>query len=239
MNTYPTIKLHLAALALLSSFILHPSSLPGQGSLTPPGAPAPTMKSLAQIEPRFAITNTGAVTITSAGSYYLTTNITVSTGDAITINPNGVTLDLNGWTISSTAQGWKVHDLIGSVSEGFSPYVGAYAAALGGYEGVTDYLTQTITIPAQGQLSYWWKMGTYENLPHSDHLVVNLNHPDGSLVASLANHDDADIEGVWQQDIIDLSAYAGDSYQIQFYVYNDNYYFTWFNIDEVHACGSL
>jgi hypothetical protein len=151
----------------------------------------------------------------------------------------GFEQDDYGWSISSTAQGPKIHDLIGSVSEGFSPYVGAYAAALGGYEGVTDYLTQTITIPSHGQLSYWWKMGTYENLPHSDHLVVNLNQPDGSLVASLANHDDADIEGVWQQDIIDLSAYAGGSYQIQFYVYNDNYYFTWFNIDEVHACGSL
>ena len=42
--------LKLAALALLSSFILHPSSLRAQGTLTPPGAPATTMKSLAQLE---------------------------------------------------------------------------------------------------------------------------------------------------------------------------------------------
>ena len=28
-----------------------------QGPLTPPGAPAPTMKTLAQVEPRIAITN--------------------------------------------------------------------------------------------------------------------------------------------------------------------------------------
>jgi hypothetical protein len=33
----------------------------------------------------------------------LTTNLTVSSGDAITIATNGVTLDLNGWTIKSTA----------------------------------------------------------------------------------------------------------------------------------------
>jgi hypothetical protein len=102
MNTHPRIRLHLAALTLLSSFILHPSSLPGQGSLSPPGAPAPTMKSLAQVEPRIAITNAGAVTISASGSYYLTTNITVSSGDGIAITANGVTLDLNGFTVTST-----------------------------------------------------------------------------------------------------------------------------------------
>ena len=75
-----------------------------QGSLTPPGAPAPTMKTLDQIEPRTAITNTvSAVTIAQPGSYYLTGNLTVSSGDAITIATNGVKLDLNGFTIASTA----------------------------------------------------------------------------------------------------------------------------------------
>ncbi len=42
-------------------------------------------------------------TITDNGSYYLTTNLTVSGGHAITIAANNVTLDLNGFTISSTA----------------------------------------------------------------------------------------------------------------------------------------
>ena len=58
------------------------------------------MKSLDQIEARTAITNSGAVTISLPGSYYLTTNVTVSSGDAITITANNVTLDLNGFTVS-------------------------------------------------------------------------------------------------------------------------------------------
>ena len=94
--------LQLAALALLSAFSLQPSALLGQGSLTPPGAPAPTMKTLAQVEPRTPI-GSAPFTISQPGSYYLTTNLTVSTGDAITIATNGVTLDLNGFTIRSTA----------------------------------------------------------------------------------------------------------------------------------------
>jgi hypothetical protein len=90
---------------LLSTLNFQLSTAFAQGSLTPPGAPAPTMKSLAQIEPRTAITNSGAVTISQPGSYYLTANITVNFGDAITIATNDVTLDLNGFTISSTTPG--------------------------------------------------------------------------------------------------------------------------------------
>lgn len=100
MKRKPTFR--LAVLFLLATHPPRPSTCVAQGSLLAPGAPAPTMKSLAQIEPRTAITNTGAVTISQPGSYYLTTNITVTSGDAITIATNGVTLDLNGFTILST-----------------------------------------------------------------------------------------------------------------------------------------
>ena len=84
------------------------STAHAQGSLTPPGAPAPTMKTLdqvyARLETRTAITNaTTGYAISVPGSYYLTTNLTVSSGNGITIPTDGVTLDLNGFTISSTA----------------------------------------------------------------------------------------------------------------------------------------
>ncbi|MEM9080143.1 MAG: hypothetical protein AAGC74_05560 [Verrucomicrobiota bacterium] len=83
-----------------------------QGSLTPPGAPASTMKTLDQIEPRtpliasspgVSINGSGTITISQSGSYYLTENLTVTSGDGILINAAGVTLDLNGFTISSTS----------------------------------------------------------------------------------------------------------------------------------------
>ena len=99
------------------------ATLFGQGSLTPPGAPAPTMKTLDQVEARIPLVNaspgvsvglTGTITINQSGSYYLTQNWTVSpftiphgggttpAGNGITINADGVTLDLNGFTITST-----------------------------------------------------------------------------------------------------------------------------------------
>ncbi len=97
-----TVRYAVAAVVLLSTLNPQLSSVLAQGSLTPPGAPAPTMKTLDQIEARTPISSVPYTMLTS-GSYYLTANLTVPTGDAITIATNGVMLDLNGFTISSTA----------------------------------------------------------------------------------------------------------------------------------------
>ena len=69
-----------------------------QGSLSPPGAPGPMMKTLAQIEPRTPITN-APFTITQPGAYYLANNVTSAT-DGVTIRTNGVVLDLMGFSIT-------------------------------------------------------------------------------------------------------------------------------------------
>ena len=87
------------------------SALLAQGPLTPPGAPAPTMKTLQQIEPRTEInaTNTpgdadSIFKITQSGSYYLSGNLTgVAAKYGIEIAANDVTLDLNGFALNGVA----------------------------------------------------------------------------------------------------------------------------------------
>ena len=93
------------ALALLALSPLNPhlSTIFAQGALTPPGAPAPTMKSLDQIEARTPISSL-PYTITNPGSYYVTANLTgVSGYDGIDITTNDVTVDLNGFTLQGVA----------------------------------------------------------------------------------------------------------------------------------------
>ena len=89
-------------LLTLLTLILAPGTILAQGNLNPPGPPAPMMKSLDQLEARTPISS-APFSITAPGSYYLTTNLTVSSGNAINISTSGVTLDLNGFTIRSTA----------------------------------------------------------------------------------------------------------------------------------------
>jgi hypothetical protein len=77
-----------------------------QGSLTPPGPPAPMMKTLEQIEPRIPITNL-PWTITAPGSYYLVTNLVgdAVAPDGIIVQVNDVTIDLRGFVLQGGAAG--------------------------------------------------------------------------------------------------------------------------------------
>lgn len=124
--------------AVAMGMLLFEGAVWAQGSLTPPGAPAPTMKTLDQIEPRTAITSTSCA-IGAPGSYYLVTNLTGVTGQhGIIIDADNVTLDLNGFALiggPGSVDGVNVsndHDNItirnGTVRDWGSDGVSAYGA---------------------------------------------------------------------------------------------------------------
>lgn len=92
---------------LLCGYLLLISWAAAQGPLTPPGAPAPGMKTLDQVDPRTpvnAVNTPGDATatyvISQPGSYYLTGNILGVPGEhGIRIDASYVTLDLNGFVL--------------------------------------------------------------------------------------------------------------------------------------------
>src|SRR5215813_10463462 len=72
----------------------------GQGNLNPAGPPAPSMKTLGQIEPRTPISSLPYF-ITNSGSYYVTTNLSLDMeSHGIAISADNVTLDLGGFTLT-------------------------------------------------------------------------------------------------------------------------------------------
>jgi hypothetical protein len=79
------------------------------GSLNPPAAPtAGTMKPLDQVEPRTPITSV-PYTISTSGSYYLTQNMSCSTGTAILISADNVVVDLGGFTLTGTGANYGLY----------------------------------------------------------------------------------------------------------------------------------
>jgi Right handed beta helix region len=90
------------AVALFLTLALAPLAL-GQGALTPPGAPAPTMKTITQIEPRTPVSS-APCTISSPGSYYLTTNLVGTSGNnGITISSSHIVLDMEGFALTGVS----------------------------------------------------------------------------------------------------------------------------------------
>lgn len=112
-------KTHAPALfaALLAASAWVPPAVFGQGALAPASGPAPTMKRLDEVEARTIVNaaNTPAsgyyaysiapAQFPNGGSFYLTGNLVIPSGGGISITANNVTLDLNGYTLSSTNGG--------------------------------------------------------------------------------------------------------------------------------------
>ena len=137
-----------AAGALLATLLVSfPGQLTAQGPLAPAGAPAPTMKTLQQVQPRVPIDAINApsqnvsddYTISAPGSYYLTANTALLKGSGIHVTTGNVSIDLNGFTLSGssgnsgilldpTATGCAIQN--GSVS-GFNYGINTNAAAVG------------------------------------------------------------------------------------------------------------
>jgi hypothetical protein len=96
-------------IALILALAVAPVAL--AGDLTPPGAPAPTMKTLDQVEPRMPIgplTTPGdadsVFRINRPGSYYLTGEVFGRAGErGIEIAASDVSIDLMGYTVRGVA----------------------------------------------------------------------------------------------------------------------------------------
>lgn len=98
MNNHLLPRALWLTLALLATLNPQLSTVFAQGSLTPPGAPAPLFKTLAQVEPRTPISSL-PFSISVSGSYYLTTNLNGGAGGGIGIGAADVTLDLMGFAL--------------------------------------------------------------------------------------------------------------------------------------------
>lgn len=156
----------VCSLALVLLLLVSPAIVFAQGALTPPGAPAPTMKSLndlddslAQLgkkgEARIAVDTlpgdaTALHVITQPGSYFLRTNLVSlsHTQSAIRVLANGVTLDLNGFSVRGTGAASAVAgiDASGSLMQRFVVRNGTIEGWYTGIQGANSMLASDLLV---------------------------------------------------------------------------------------------
>lgn len=116
----------------------------------------------------------------------------------------------------------------------YRPYTGTYSAWLGGYNYANDKIAQSVTIPTDGVLTYWWYLSTKEGTTKAyDYLRVKLYNSDGVLLATVKTRSNRDARNAWYQDTISLSSYAGQTVTIEFAVTTDSLVPSHFWVDDV------
>jgi hypothetical protein len=135
----------------------------------------------------------------------------------------------------SGATGWQIKTngavaLVGTAL----PHTGQFGAILGARNDAQDELEQEMNLPAgQGvTLRLWWYMLTAETTHPRDTLDVSVKFSGGQEVGVL-HITDGDTPSAWQQAVIDLSSYAGQSVRIKFRATTDANRPTTFYVDDV------
>jgi hypothetical protein len=120
------------------------------------------------------------------------------------------------------------------------PHTGAYSAYMGGYNSATESVYQTITVPSNGVLSYWWYMSTNESGTTAyDYLRVRIYNTSGTLLGTVRTWSNASAKNVWSQDSVSLAAYAGQNVRLSFGVTTDSSLTSTFYVDDVSVPGGV
>ena len=125
-----------------------------------------------------------------------------------------------------------------------SGYNSPYGAWLGGVNDAGGELLQVVPIPSEGSpvwLKFWWLAETTGNPPSEqpdDVVEVFVQYGDEQADHLLTLRAVAPL-GQWQEEMVDLTAYAGQEVAVTFLVHTDAEVPSTFRLDNINleACG--
>ena len=114
------------------------------------------------------------------------------------------------------------------------PRSGSYSAWLAGYNNANDKLSQTVTVPANGTLRYYWQQTSSEGTTTAyDYMYVRVYATTGTQLGTLRVWSNRNVRNVWSQDAISLAAFAGQTVRISFEATTDSSLVSSFYVDDV------
>jgi subtilisin family serine protease len=146
--------------------------------------------------------------------------------------PSGL---VNGGFESGTT-GW-IQSPTGIIGSGASRPVrsGSWSAWLGGSNSANDSVSQTVTVPANGTLKYYWVLTSSDSTStEHDYMYVRVrNATTGALLATLRSRSNTAARNIWSLDTLSLAAYAGTSVRLDFQATTDSALASSFYVDNV------
>ena len=136
-----------------------------------------------------------------------------------------------GWQTSSNVSSNILDD-----SPDPAPHAGAWKAWLGGDNLVQESLWQVLTVPAGVaglQVSYWWRVDTFELSHPFDTLDVQIRDAAGTPLQTLETLTDGDAGSTWKRSTFTVTGYAGQTIQLAFVAQTDETNPSSFFLDEV------
>ncbi|MGC8839531.1 MAG: S8 family serine peptidase, partial [Anaerolineae bacterium] len=118
--------------------------------------------------------------------------------------------------------GWFQHSPYQLITE-YNPHTGRYSAYLGGYSDAREGIWQEVSLPTLAPsgtltLRYWWNASTDVPDRAVDFLRVLLLDPEGKVLRTLQVLDNLRADWSWHEEVFDVSAHAGQTVRVAFWV---------------------
>jgi hypothetical protein len=148
--------------------------------------------------------------------------------------PGGTNVMVNGGYENGTT-GWTQYSSGGyALIDTTRPHSGSYSAYFCAYNYCNEYIQQTVTVPSNGTLSYWWYMTSGEGTTTAyDYLYVRVYNTSGTLLGTVRTWSNRNTRGVWAQDSVSLASWAGQTVVVRFQATTDSSLTSAFFVDDV------
>lgn len=152
-----------------------------------------------------------------------------------TTTPTGKNVIKNGKFEKGAGIGWREgstrgHELISTKRA----HRGIFGANFCSYNSCAEWIEQTVTVPANGTLSYWWYQTTKEGTEAAyDVMRVQLFTQSGTLLKTLRTWTNQNARNDWKKDSLSLNSYAGQTVRLRFTHDTDDALSSAFSIDDV------